>query len=123
VNFPLAYAGPETGVLARYDDILLDQVLAALLDNAKRYALPGSVIELRLTLHDHHEVIFEVFNQGPHVADPEKIFLFGETSRDVASNQGIGLYAASQYVTSFGGSIHAENRPDGVAIVVDLVAG
>jgi len=123
VDCRLAYAGPETGVLARYDDILLDQVLAALLDNAKRYALPSKAIELRLTLHDHHEVTFEVFNQGPHVADPEKIFLFGETSHDMASNQGIGLYAASQYVTSFGGSIHAENRPNGVAIVVNLAPG
>lgn len=123
VDFRLAYAGPETGVLARYDDILLDQVLAVLLDNANRYALPGTMIELRLTLYDHHDVTFEVFNQGPHVADPEKIFLFGETTRDMASNQGIGLYAASQYVKSFGGSIHAENRQNGVAIVINLVAG
>ncbi len=123
VDFRLAYVGPENGVLARYDDILLDQVLAALLDNAKRYTLPSTAVELRLALHDHQKVTFEVFNQGPHVADPEKIFLFGETSRDMESNQGIGLYAASQYVTSFGGSIHAENRPNGVAIVVNLVPG
>lgn len=122
-EFRLAYAGPEIGVLARYDDLLLDLVLAALLDNARRYVLPDTAIELRLTLHDRQEVTFEVFNQGPPVADPEKIFQFGETSHDTASNLGVGLYAARQYVTSFGGSIRAENRPNGFAIVVNLVPG
>lgn len=120
----LAYEGPETGVLARYDDLLLDQVLAVLLDNARRYASPGTSIELRLTTHDKHQgVTFEVFNQGPPVADPERIFLFGETSRDTASNLGIGLYAARQYVSSFGGSIRAENRQNGFALVVNLMQG
>jgi sensor histidine kinase regulating citrate/malate metabolism len=38
-------------------------------------------------------------------------------------NLGVGLYAARQYVTSFGGSIRAENRPNGFAIVVNLVPG
>lgn len=119
----LAYTGPESGVLARYDDLLLDLVLAALFDNARRYVMPGTAIELRLTRHSRQDVIFEVFNQGSPVTDTEKIFKFGETSHDTASNLGIGLYAARQYVASFGGSIRAENRSNGFAIVVNLVPG
>lgn len=116
----LTYEGPPSGVLAKYDDILLDQVLQNVLDNAQRYALPDTSIELRLMVCDRWEVEFEIFNQGPQVANTEDIFLCGETSSDAAENLGIGLYAARQYVTCFGGSIHAENRKNGFAIVVRL---
>lgn len=118
----LTYEGPQSGVLARYDDILLDQVLQNVLDNAQRYALRGTAIEIQLTSHDHREVVFEVFNQGPNVPETEEIFLCGETSSDAPENLGIGLYAARQYVTCFGGAIHAENRPNGFSIVVKLAS-
>lgn len=63
-----------------------------------------------------------MFNQGPNVAETEEIFLCGETSSDAEENLGIGLYAARQYVTCFGGSIRAENRPNGFSIVVKLAS-
>lgn len=116
----MTYEGPQSVTLARYDDILLDQVLQNVLDNAQRYALPDTPIELRLSVHEGRDVEFEVFNHGPQVADTEEIFLCGHTSSDAAENLGVGLYAARQYVTSFGGSIHAENRSNGFAIVVKL---
>lgn len=118
----LVYAGPPKGVLARYDDILLDQILQGVLDNARRYARPNTDIELRLLPDSGHEVVFEVFNQGPPIADTDKIFDCGNTTCDTPDNFGLGLYAARQYVSGFNGAIHAENRENGVAIVIKLEA-
>lgn len=119
----IEYVGPNSGVQARYDEILLDQVLDALLDNAFRYAVSGTPAIIRLSVHDTNEVGFEVFNQGPRIDDVETIFQLGETTQDNPSNQGMGLYAARQYVKSFGGSIRAENVDNGVAFTVMVPAG
>lgn len=118
----LVYIGPPSGVLARYDDILLDQILQCVLDNARRYVRPGTDVELRLLPHDRREVVFEVFNQGPAASDTEEIFNCGNTTSDTPDNYGLGLYAARQYASGFNGSIHAENRTGGFAIVIKLEA-
>lgn len=117
----LTYEGLPSGALAMYDDILLYQVLQNVVENAQRFATPGTDIELRLSEKgNRHGVWLEIFNQGPPASDTEKIFLCGETTSESPKNFGIGLYAARQYVTSFGASIHAENRSNGFAIVVNF---
>jgi len=118
----LSYSGPPSGVLAKYDDFLLDFVLQNIVDNAQRFAVPGTDIEFHLSSKGAHlGVELVIYNQGSHTSDTDKIFLCGVTTSQSPENFGIGLYAARQYVTSFGGAIHAENRPNGFAVVVNFL--
>lgn len=117
----VSYEGVQSSVLAQYDDILLDNVLRAVIDNAKRYAKSGTPIVLRITASGRAGVEFEVFNQGSQVVDTEAIFLCGHSSHDTPENRGFGLYAARHYVTRCGGFIQGKNFPDGFAIVVKLL--
>lgn len=118
-GFRITYVGPSEGVVAVFDDIALEQVIDELIDNACRYALAGTDIELRL-ISGSQVAIVEVFNHGPHIPDLERIFGLGVTDQSEANNLGLGLYAAQVRMIGMNGHIWAENRPSGVALVLNL---
>lgn len=118
---PVAASGPERGILAIYDEITLDQHIDHVVQNALRYAMPGSDIEISVR-EEQEIVVIEVFNYGKHIEDTVEIFSLGVSDRASSDNMGLGLYAAKIQIGGMNGNIHAENREGGVAFVITLPA-
>lgn len=122
----LEYRGPKAGVWIDADAALLEDVVAHILDNGRRYRHPGTIIFI-----DLHEaagrVTISIRNTGPALPEgmEKEIFEYGVTTQGRASaSLGQGLYAAKTFVTMMAGSIEAFNLPDGVVFQINLpVAG
>ncbi|AZB62321.1 sensor histidine kinase KdpD [Cereibacter sphaeroides] len=100
------------------DPVLTEQVLVNILDNAAKYAPPGSPITLAARL-DAGRVVLSVADEGPGIppADREKVFdMFyrvAGTDRRRAGT-GLGLAICRGLLEAQGGTIRAEAaRPDG----------
>jgi signal transduction histidine kinase len=118
----VVYVGPPGGVDATFDSIQLEQLLDHIIANALRHRQPGSDVELRLK-KDNLAAVVEVFNRGSHIPDDmlEKIFSFGVTTNtDSTVHRGQGLFVAINLAVAMRGTLHAENREDGVAFVLTL---
>lgn len=117
----LSYHGKPSGVVARYDEINLEQVISHILENSRRFRVPETSIEVRL-FENEDAVRLEIFNQGPHIEEGrlDSIFELGESTGD-DGNFGQGLFVAQSHVV-FGmmGSISAQNEENGVSIVIGL---
>jgi signal transduction histidine kinase len=118
---PIEYLGVKNGVFSQFDQINLDQALQHVIDNAIRYHLAGSNIEVRLQIREA-SVDIEIFNQGPQIAPDrlERIFELGESSRDGPSNRGQGLFVARSLIAAMNGSVRAENELNGVCFIFEL---
>jgi two-component system sensor histidine kinase KdpD len=104
--------------LVRVDAMLLEQVLANLLENAWKYTPPGTPITLSAELQAR-EVLVSVEDQGPGLppGDPEALFAkFHRGSMESAvGGVGLGLAICRAVVNLHGGRIWAERRPKGSA--------
>ncbi|MBL6458375.1 sensor histidine kinase KdpD [Belnapia sp. T6] len=103
----------------RLDPVLLDQVLANLLDNALKFSAPDGQVALRLA-REGPEVGIAVEDDGPGIPreDLHRVFdpFFRATRTDrVAAGSGLGLAICRGLVAAMGGRIAAESptQPDG----------
>jgi len=102
-----------------FDPIMFERVLSHLVDNALRYIFPGG--ELIISLSNlEHGVVVEVFNHGARIPDALLGLLFrvGSSDQSTARNRGLGLHASRAYLLKMEATIVAENRSDGVAMVI-----
>ncbi|MEN9628579.1 MAG: hypothetical protein RJA10_1806, partial [Pseudomonadota bacterium] len=88
---------------------------------AIRFSRPGQAIDLRGELTALNEVQLSVRDRGPGIppAELEKIFeAFVQSSKtkDGSGGTGLGLAICRKIVNAHGGSIHAENVPDGGSV-------
>lgn len=111
--------GDESGLMAVFDDVTMAQVVDNLLSNAERYVQPNTPIEISWESQPDCAVV-TFFNQGPQIPDCDEIFKFGHTDQKRNGHLGLGLYASRLYLKAMRGSIKAENRPNGVAFVIQL---
>lgn len=114
---------PGIDVLAGAD--LLETVIENVLDNDISLSPPGSTIGVRLTRIDGHaELVIEDEGPGVPPANLERIFERYYSDRPKAEppvadedetdpHFGIGLWIVRRNVAAVGGSISAENRPNG----------
>jgi two-component system sensor histidine kinase KdpD len=98
------------------DEVLLEHVLFNLLDNAAKYAPPGSLIQLRAK-GDGDQVVIEVIDEGQGIrpADLERVFdkfYRGQHQEPGTPGIGLGLAICSGYVEVMDGRIAAHNRTD-----------
>ena len=107
---------------ARIDPDRIRQVLDNLIDNSLRYCPRGSVIEMRAGATDQ-DLWLEVADSG-HGFDPTFLphaferFRRSDTSRSREhGGAGLGLAIVSSIVSAHGGTVIAENRPDGGACI------
>lgn len=118
---PVVYVGPADGILADIDTIQLEQILDNLIDNAERHRAPGTNIELQLSSATNG-LTLTVFNEGPPVpeSDLDRIFDLGVSGSDQPGSSGLGLFASRIYGLAMRLTLHAENRTNGVALVLEF---
>src|SRR5438132_1150098 len=106
------------------DAILFEQVLFNLLDNAAKYAPPGSRIDVQAR-RDGDVVMIEVMDEGPGIpsADLERIFdkFYRVQAQDRRrAGTGLGLAICRGFVEALGGWIVARNRRDRSGAVLTI---
>jgi two-component system sensor histidine kinase KdpD len=102
---------------ARIDPVLFEQVLFNLLDNAAKYAPPGSRLQIR-ALVDGNQLRLEVADEGDGIPDADLERIFDKFYRVQAADRkragtGLGLPICRGFMEAMGGTITASNRPDG----------
>ena len=99
------------------DVVLFEQVLVNLLDNAAKYAPPGSTVAVA-GRRSHDGIVLRIADEGPGLApgDVERVFdkfyRAGKGDRQRAGT-GLGLAICRGFVEALGGTIEAANRADG----------
>ena len=104
--------------MVQIDGVLLEQVMLNLLENAAKYAPPGSVIELSASAGDR-EVVVEVADRGQGIPDGEEVRIFDKFYRAKPAREGgvgLGLTICRGIIEAHGGRIWAENRTGGGAV-------
>jgi two-component system, OmpR family, sensor histidine kinase KdpD len=107
--------------LVQYDAVLLERVLANLLENAGKYTPPGSTVAVSAERHGQWLNVSVTDNGSglPHGQEEAVFDKFMRGERESAKpGVGLGLAICRAIVGAHGGSIHAANRPEGGAAFV-----
>lgn len=118
----------------RLDDRAVAEVVYTLVDNAAKYSLPGTSINVKATSTDDHMVQLSVEDEGPGIPVElrERVFdkFFrtirdGDTGTHQPSGTGMGLAIAKGIEEAHGGSIWIEDTSGnrGSRVVVTLPIG
>jgi two-component system sensor histidine kinase KdpD len=102
--------------MLRLDPVLFEQVLFNVLDNAAKYAPPGTKIELRAR-QDGDLVRLEIEDEGDGIPANDLERIFDKFYRVQAMDRkragtGLGLAICRGFVEAMGGTIRAGNRSD-----------
>jgi two-component system sensor histidine kinase KdpD len=104
--------------MVQIDGVLLEQVVINLLENAAKYAPPGSVIEVSASA-GNKEVVVEVADRGQGIPVGEEVRIFDKFYRAKPAREGgvgLGLTICRGIIEAHGGRIWAENRTGGGAV-------
>lgn len=122
------HTGIPSGLLVSGDDVLLEQVIWNILENAARYTPAGSPIWINARAYsqpdDHGGVEIEIRDSGPGFAPGEESLVWdqfyrGQHSTLEAASRGVGLGLpiCRAIVTAHGGRIEAADHREGGAII------
>ena len=98
----------------------IEQAVVNLVTNAQQAMTaaetPG-VITLRTSCGSEGQVVLEVEDEGPGIAEPARSLIFDPffTTKPVGQGSGLGLWLVYNAVSAHGGSIRAESSPTGGA--------
>jgi two-component system sensor histidine kinase KdpD len=111
--------------MLRLDPVLFEQVLFNLLDNAAKYAPPGTAITLRARKAGA-AVTIALLDEGPGLPDEDRERVFDKFYRVRVADKkragtGLGLAIARGFMEAMGGTITAANRSDGSGAVFTLI--
>jgi len=100
----------------------MKRVLINLLENSIAVLHEGGVIEIVLSFDEAKQaVLMEVKDNGPGVADADKLRLFEPYFSTKKSGTGLGLAIANTVVADHGGQIRVtDNKPTGAVFIVEL---
>jgi K+-sensing histidine kinase KdpD len=115
------------------DAASITEVIYILLDNASKYAPPGTIITVDAATHDTHFVRIRVCDEGPGIAPELRERVFDKFFRVPAREShdpnrggiGLGLPIARRLVETQGGRITIETPPSGrgtAAVIVLPIA-
>jgi two-component system sensor histidine kinase KdpD len=107
------------------DFVLFEQVLFNLLDNAAKYAPPGSTVTVRARRHGG-SVAIEVLDEGAGIPPDQIDRVFEKFYRVIRSDRkragtGLGLAISRGFVEALGGTITAANRADRSGAVFTII--
>ncbi len=101
--------------LAAMDDVLVEQVLVNLLDNALKHTPPESAIRIVATATSS-KITVEVADRGPGLprGEEDRVFeKFYQAAPHARQGAGLGLAICRGIVEAHGGRIWAQNLPEG----------
>jgi len=104
---------------------LLRSAVENVVRNGIRYTAEGTAVEVSLRWHMETAVL-TVRDHGPGVPEQELQHIFepfyrvSEARERTSGGVGLGLSIAERTVKLHGGTIRAENKPDGLLITIDL---
>jgi two-component system, OmpR family, sensor histidine kinase KdpD len=106
------------------DAVLFEQALFNLLDNAAKYAPPGSTVSIR-GWRDRDFVILQVIDEGDGIPRSELESVFDKFYRaqkgdHVRPGTGLGLAISRGFVEAMQGTISADNRSDRSGAVLTI---
>ena len=111
------------------DLLLMEQVLVNLLDNASKYAPPGSTITIRAR-NEARTLRLQVIDEGPGIPEDQLSPIFEKfhrvKKRDYQrAGTGLGLAICRGFVQAMGGAITAANRADrpGAVFTIEMPVG
>ena len=108
---------PDPIALVSVDPVLFEQVFVNLFENAVKYTPAGSPITVRARREERH-IVVDVLDSGPGIPPGSEIRIFEKfyrSSRVGVSGAGLGLAICKGIVEAHGGTLRAENRPEGGA--------
>jgi two-component system sensor histidine kinase KdpD len=109
--------------LVEIDAVLIERVIANLLDNALKYALGDSAIEVVGSIAASNEPMLRVavMDRGPGIPTGKETEIFEKFSRGTSESAtpgvGLGLAICRAIIHAHGGQISASTRPEGGATV------
>jgi signal transduction histidine kinase len=112
--------GPGAGT-ALADPGKIKQLLDILLDNAIKFAEPGSPVDIEVA-KDGSVTTVRVLDRGIGIPEEareqvfDRFFQVEELQHHSSVGLGLGLYLAREITAAHGGSIHCEPRPGGGTI-------
>jgi len=112
---------PDNLPLGHFDDVLIEQLLVNLLDNAVKYSEEGSPIEIGVA-HLSNRLAIEVSDRGRGLIEGDEqcvfdMFYRGAGAKSDRRGTGLGLAICKAVVTAHDGTISATNRPGGGTMV------
>ncbi len=113
---PVSVTLPPDLPLVPVDEVLLEQALVNLLENAGKHTPPGTPVEVSAR-DEPGRVIVTVADRGPGLPSGTEARIFEKFERAgaTAPGAGLGLTIARGIVTAHGGRVWAEARPGGGA--------
>ena len=110
--------------MPRLDAVLFEQVLFNLLDNAAKYSAAGSIVRIACR-RTGANVEITIGDEGIGIprGDAERIFdkfYRARQSDSVRAGTGLGLAISRGFIEAMGGTIAADNRPDGKGAIFTL---
>ena len=123
---PVKVVAPRGLPLVEFDAVLLERVVCNLLENAVKYSASATPLEIRLAVTDG-QLEVQVCNQGKgfppdRIGEVFELFIRGERETTVPGT-GMGLSICKAIIEAHGGTIVAENRPDGACVRFTLPLG
>jgi two-component system sensor histidine kinase KdpD len=102
--------------MLKVDPVLLEQVLFNLLDNAAKYAPPGSAVRIQ-SWTDGTSVTLQILDEGQGIPPEDLGRIFDKFYRvrkgdRVRAGTGLGLAVCRGFIEAMGGAISAANRTD-----------
>ncbi len=110
--------------MAEGDFLLLEQVFFNVIDNAVKFASPGSPIEIGAGCDDRF-VWIDISDRGPGIPDEALETIFDKFARIQGGagsrpGTGLGLTVCRGFLRAMGGAISAANRNDGCGAVFTI---
>ena len=115
----LGYSGPDSGVVVRGHDLLLDEMLSNLVDNAINYGGAGGRITVRLT--PGPAPVLSVEDEGPGIPEAERervLERFYRIAGTPGSGCGLGLAIAQEIARAHGATLEITQPETGRGTLV-----
>ena len=112
----------DVSVDALGDEVRVQQIARALVENAIRHTPPGTTVIVRVVRRGNAAVL-EVRDDGPGIPTEDQKHLFQRFYRAAggkASGSGLGLAIASELASRLGGSIELSSRPAATVFTLNL---
>jgi two-component system, OmpR family, sensor histidine kinase KdpD len=115
---------PHDLPLVNADQVLIEQALGQVLDNAAKYSPAGGRIDIEARSTDGITVI-AIGDQGPGFSPEERQLIFerfyrGPRTSEAVSGSGLGLWIARAFVLACGGTIEAASRRLGLGTEIRI---